>query len=201
VEVDLFWEQSMTIETAAPPAVTVDVLSGAALAFIGELHTRFEPRRRELLAARASRRGRLLAGPERPGFLERTRSIRDGDWTISPVPAALIDRRVEITGPTERKMLINALNSGARVFMADFEDANAPTWSNMIEGQANLFEAVRGTISLQTPERTYALRRSGRDAVRAPARLASARTARFGRRCADLGRAIRLRDVRVAQRL
>jgi malate synthase len=143
--------------TSRPDTGATEVLTGAALTFVGELHARFEPRRQELLAARVARRSRLLSGSERLDFLVDTRPVRERDWTISPVPPALTDRRVEITGPTERKMLINALNSGARVFMADFEDATSPTWANMIEGQANLIEAVRGTISLETPDRRYAL--------------------------------------------
>jgi len=148
----------MAVDAAAPPATgDTAVLTDEALAFVGELHARFEPRRRELLAARAERRARLQSG-ERPDFLADTVSVREGDWTIPPVPNALADRRVEITGPTERKMLINALNSGARVFMADFEDANAPTWSNLVQGQANLIEAFAGTLSLETEAKTYALK-------------------------------------------
>jgi malate synthase len=147
----------MMLDIAAPPRPeTADVLSDDALAFVAELHRRFEPTRRELLQARAERAGRLAAG-ERPDFLDDTRTIRESAWKIEPVPAPLRDRRVEITGPTDRKMLINAMNSGARVFMADFEDANAPTWANMIGGQANLVEAIEGTIELETPEKTYRL--------------------------------------------
>jgi malate synthase len=141
---------------AAPPTGDVRVMTDDALAFVAELHERFEPRRRELLSARAERSQRLRAG-ERPDFLAATRSVREDDWTIPPVPAALADRRVEITGPTERKMLINALNSGARVFMADFEDANAPTWTNLVQGQANLIEAFSGTITLESEDKTYRL--------------------------------------------
>ncbi len=147
----------MAVEAApAASSASTAVLTDGALAFVAELHARFEPRRRELLAARAARRAELSAGA-RPDFRPETRSVREAEWTIEPVPQALADRRVEITGPTERKMLINAFNSGARVFMADFEDANAPTWTNMTEGQANLIEAVAGTVSLSTPERTYRL--------------------------------------------
>jgi malate synthase len=142
--------------TSAPDTGATQPLSDDALAFVAELHGQFEQRRRELLQARAERRERLRAG-ERPGFLPDTRDVREGDWTIPTVPQALRDRRVEITGPTERKMLINALNSGARVFMADFEDATAPSWENLVQGQANLIEAFAGTISLQTDEKTYEL--------------------------------------------
>jgi len=127
------------------------VLSPEALGFVGELHRRFDGRRLRLLAARAGRQERLDAG-ELPDFLPETREVRESDWTIAPVPADLLDRRVEITGPTDRKMVINALNSGARVFMADFEDANSPTWQNMVEGRANLIEAIDRTLELDTPE-------------------------------------------------
>jgi len=133
-----------------------EILTQRALAFVAELERRFGPRRRELLEARAERQLRLDAG-ELPDFLPETREVREGDWTIEPVPADLRDRRVEITGPTDRKMVINALNSGARMFMADFEDANSPTWSNMVEGQANLVDAIERTIELETPDKTYRL--------------------------------------------
>ncbi len=144
----------MAVEAA--PAPETQVLTADALVFVEELHERFEPHRRTLLEARVDRAKRLRAG-ERPDFLEQARSVREDTWTIPPVPRALEDRRVEITGPTERKMVINALNSGARVFMADFEDANSPTWANVVQGQANLTEAFAGTISLETPEKTYGL--------------------------------------------
>jgi malate synthase len=133
-----------------------EILSDDALAFVAQLHRRFDGRRRELLAARTARQARLDGG-ELPDFLPETRVLREGDWTISPVPADLQDRRVEITGPVDRKMVINALNSGARCFMADFEDATAPTWSNLVEGQANLIDAIEGTIRLDTGEKVYEL--------------------------------------------
>ncbi len=133
-----------------------EVLTPEALAFVAALQERFGPRRLELLDARAARRERIAAG-ELPGFLPGTREVREGDWTIEPVPAGLRDRRVEITGPTDRKMVINALNSGARMFMADFEDANSPTFENMVEGQANLTDAIERTIELETPAKTYRL--------------------------------------------
>jgi malate synthase len=129
----------------------LEVLTPEALEFVAELHRRFNPTRERLLALRAERQARLDAG-ERPDFLAETREIRDGDWQVTAVPRDLRDRRVEITGPVERKMMINALNSGARCFMADFEDANSPTWSNCIEGQANLIDAIERTIELTTPE-------------------------------------------------
>ena len=123
------------------------ILTKEALELVARLHRAFEPRRRELLSARAARAKRLDAG-ERPGFLAETKAIREGDWTIAALPKALERRRVEITGPVERKMMINALNSGARVFMADFEDANSPTWENCIDGQRNLTDALDRTRDL-----------------------------------------------------
>ena len=126
------------------------VLSEEALAFVAELERVFGPRRRELLQARVERQRRLDAG-EKPDFLPQTKSIRDGDWAVAPLPKDLQDRRVEITGPVDRKMVINALNSGASVFMADFEDASTPTWHNMIDGQNNMMDATRGTIAFDDP--------------------------------------------------
>jgi malate synthase len=133
-----------------------DVLSAEAVEFLHVLAREFEAQRRELLEARAARAARLRGG-ELPGFLEETRAVREGDWRVPPAPADLADRRVEITGPTDRKMVINALNSGARVFMADFEDANSPTWENMLDGQRNLSDAIARTIRLETAEKTYEL--------------------------------------------
>ena len=132
------------------------VLTPEAVDFVAELHTRFDARRRELLAARAERQERFDAG-ERPAFLAETEQVRLGGWTVPEAPKALSDRRVEITGPVERKMMINALNSGAKVFMADLEDANSPTWENVIDGQVNLQDAVRETIELVTPDKSYRL--------------------------------------------
>jgi malate synthase len=140
----------------ARPRRAAEVLTPEAVAFVVALEERFGARRLELLEARAARRERIAAG-ELPGFLPSTREVREGDWTIEPVPPGLRDRRVEITGPTDRKMVINALNSGAQMFMADFEDANAPTWANMVDGQANLTDAIERTIELETPEKTYRL--------------------------------------------
>ncbi len=122
-----------------------DILSPPALAFLADLHRRFDARRRELLEARAERQKRFDAG-ETPDFLGETRAIREADWKVAPIPADLIDRRVEITGPVDRKMIVNALNSGAKVFMADFEDASSPAFANMIEGQANLRDRWAGRI-------------------------------------------------------
>ncbi len=134
-----------------------EILSPQAIAFIAKLSRKFEGRRRELLALRAQRQAGFDAG-KLPDFLPETKTVRESNWTIGKVPADLQDRRVEITGPTDRKMVINALNCGANVFMADFEDSNAPTWSNMIEGQINMRDAVRRTITFQSPEgKDYAL--------------------------------------------
>jgi len=128
-----------------------EILSADAHRFLTNLARTFEPRRQELLARRAERQRRIAAG-EVPDFLPETRQIRSAAWTVAPIPADLTDRRVEITGPVDRKMVINALNSGARVYMADFEDSNAPTWRNNLEGQINLRDAVRGTITFTSPE-------------------------------------------------
>jgi len=123
------------------------ILTAEALEFVAALTERFAPRVTELLRAREARQKRFDAG-ELPDFLPETRSVRESEWKVAPVPADLRDRRVEITGPTDRKMVINALNSGARVFMADCEDSLAPTWDNVIGGQVNLYDAVRRTIEL-----------------------------------------------------
>ncbi len=133
-----------------------EVLTPGALDFVASLEREFGARREELLAARAERQLRIAAG-ELPDFLPGTQAVREGDWRVAPAPPGLRDRRCEITGPVERKMMINALNSGARVFMADFEDANSPTWANVVDGQANCLDAIRGTISLDTPEKRYRL--------------------------------------------
>jgi malate synthase len=133
-----------------------DILTPDALALVARLSREFEPRRQQLLAARAERAQRLDAG-ERPDFLPETAHVRDGDWSIAPIPQALQCRRVEITGPVERKMVINALNSGADSYMTDFEDSNAPNWDNQITGQINLRDAVRRTISLEQNGKQYRL--------------------------------------------
>ena len=138
------------------PVDTGDVLTDDAVEFLTDLEREFREARVELLARRAERLGRLAAG-ELPDFLPDTAAVRDGDWRIAPFPEEISDRRVEITGPVDRKMVINALNSGAKVFMADFEDANSPTWENCIAGQRNLTDALDRTISLDTGEKHYAL--------------------------------------------
>ncbi len=134
-----------------------EVLSEGALELIAKLHREFDRRRRELLERRVERQAELDAGGTLD-FLESTQQVRDGDWTVSPAPPALQDRRTEITGPTSAKMVINALNSGAAGFMADFEDANSPTWDNMVGGQANLYDAIRRTLTHTSEDgKEYAL--------------------------------------------
>jgi len=133
-----------------------EILSPEALGFVAKLHRKFESRRQELLAARAARQEEFDHG-KLPDFLTQTKAIRDADWVIAPQPKDMLDRRVEITGPTDRKMVINALNCGAATFMADFEDANCPTWHNMIDGQINLRDAVRRTITLEQSGKNYRL--------------------------------------------
>jgi malate synthase len=141
-----------TVRVLSPLPVDCEgVLSPAALDFLGALARRFERTRRDLLERRRQRQLEIDAG-RLPDFLPETRDVRERDWTVAPIRADLLDRRVEITGPVDRKMMINAFNSGANVFMADFEDANAPTWENNVRGQQNLRDAVAGTISYSSPE-------------------------------------------------
>lgn len=152
--------------SAAPAGVTVarsdvaradEILTPAALAFVADLHRSFNPRRLELLEGRRQRQARLDAG-ELPDFLPETAEVRAGTWQVAATPADLDDRRVEITGPAEAKMMINALNSGARVFMADLEDALSPTWSNIVAGQVALRDAVRHELTFSSPDgKAYAL--------------------------------------------
>jgi malate synthase len=148
-----------------PPGVMVlgevtaqfaEILTPEALGFVARLHRRFEPRRQELLARRAERQREFDSGLL-PDFLPQTKKVRESEWQVAPQPRDLLDRRVEITGPTDRKMVINALNCGASTFMADFEDANCPTWHNMVDGQVNLRDAVRRTIRLEQNGRQYRL--------------------------------------------
>jgi malate synthase len=137
-----------------------EILSAEALAFIAGLHRRFNRRRLELLSRRMGRQEDFDAGKQ-PDFLPETKSIRDGDWRVAKIPEDLLDRRVEITGPVDRKMIVNALNSGAKVFMADFEDATSPVFANMVEGQANLKDRWAGTIDFTDPTsgKAYALKK------------------------------------------
>ena len=140
------------VATAAPSplAGSSEILTDGALGFIAELHGRFDARRRELLAVRVDRQKRFDAG-ELPDFPKETRHNRESDWTVGPIPADLLDRRVEITGPTNAKMVINALNSGAKVFMADFEDATAPVWDELIQGQINLRDRWLNRLDFTDP--------------------------------------------------
>jgi malate synthase len=140
------------------------VLTKEAVAFVADLQRRFNPRREELLAARAERQTRLDAG-ERPDFLPETAKIRESDWTVAPLPQDILDRRVEITGPVDRKMIINALNCGANVFMADFEDASTPSWANMVDGQFNLASAVHREIDYVDPQTGREYRLNDKTAV------------------------------------
>lgn len=140
------------IEIRAPQSsAAAEVLTPAALAFLAALQRQFNARRLALLARRAERQAALHAG-QLPDFLPETEAVRTGEWQVAPIPADLQNRRVEITGPTDRKMVINALNSGAKVFMADFEDANSPTWDNMLQGQLNLTAAIERTLTFSSPE-------------------------------------------------
>jgi malate synthase len=139
------------VDTALSALAGADlILSREALAFLAELHERFDQRRRDLLAARDERQKAFNAG-ELPDFPAETQHIRDGDWRVGPIPDDLIDRRVEITGPTNAKMVINALNSGAKVFMADFEDATSPVWDELVQGQINLANRWRGRLDFTDP--------------------------------------------------
>src|SRR4051812_36551898 len=133
------------------------ILPPETLELVAKLHRRFEPRRQELLAGRAARQKAFDAGAK-PDFLDETRHVRESEWKVASQPQDLLDRRVEITGPTDRKMVINALNSGASTFMADFEDANCPTWHNMVDGQINLRDAVRRSITLEQNGKQYRLK-------------------------------------------
>src|SRR5882762_4143932 len=137
-----------------------EILSPQALEFYATFHREFNSRRLELLCER-SRRQEAIDRGQMPDFLSETKSIRDGDWQVSPLPADLQNRRVEITGPVDRKMVINALNSGANCYMADFEDAHSPTWEATLDGQVNVRDAVRGVIEFTSPEgKKYNLNKS-----------------------------------------
>ncbi len=144
------WSEGILVQGEVTEAYA-EILTPEALRFVAKLAGEFEERRRQLLAARARRQKEIDAG-KMPQFLAETEEIRKADWKVAAIPKDLEDRRVEITGPVDRKMIINALNSGANVFMADFEDSNSPAWSNNIEGQINLRDAIRGTIGFTSPE-------------------------------------------------
>jgi malate synthase len=152
--------QPTAITIAAPELPRAEnILTPSALEFVAALHRQFDGERRAVLARRAARRQRLAAHPFGASleFPAETAHVREASWQVAPAPADLDDRRVEITGPVERKMMINALNSGARVFMADCEDACSPTWSNVVDGQRNLMDAVRGTLSVDVGGKAYRL--------------------------------------------
>ena len=190
------------VEINAKPSGRQDeILSAEALAFIAGLHRRFNRRRLELLARRMGRQEDFDAG-KLPDFLAETKAIRDGDWTVAKIPADLLDRRVEITGPVDRKMIVNALNSGAKVFMADFEDATSPVFANMVEGQANLKDRWAGKIDFTDPAsgKSYALKSRSRRADGAAARLAFARAPCRRRRRGNVRLAVRLRPLRLPLR-
>ncbi|HEX5961409.1 MAG TPA: malate synthase A [Rhodanobacteraceae bacterium] len=158
VPMEALWEGAGVEITGAPGLRHRAILGGQALDLLAALHREFEPRRQALLAERDSLQARYDAG-ELPDFRTDTQDIRQGRWTVAPIPAALADRRVEITGPTDRKMVINAMNSGANVFMADFEDSTTPTWDNLLDGQVNLRDAVAGRIEYHAPDgRGYRLK-------------------------------------------
>src|SRR6201995_1097394 len=140
------------------------ILTPEALTFAATLQREFNPTRKQLLAARVERQARLDAG-ERPDFPPETKHIRESDWPVAPIPADIQDRRVEITGPVDRKMIINALNSGAKVFMADFEDSTTPTWDNVLSGQVNLRDAVRRTITFEDEKTGKSYRLNEKPAV------------------------------------
>src|SRR3984957_16280340 len=140
------------------------VLTADAVAFLKKLSSTFEGRRQELLTKRHERQARIDKG-ELPDFLPETANIRKADWSIASIPADILDRRVEITGPVDRKMIINALNCGANVFMADFEDATTPSWANLIDGQSNLMDAVRRQIDYTDPQSGKAYRLNDKTAV------------------------------------
>lgn len=145
------------VELKAPVHAKCEIiLSPEAMQFVAALHRLFNERRKYLLQQRQLRQRRIDHG-ELPHFTERTRKIRESDWKVAPVPDCLLDRRVEITGPVDRKMIVNALNSGAKVFMADFEDATSPTWKNILEGQRNLYDAVRRQIDFEQDGKRYLL--------------------------------------------
>jgi malate synthase len=149
-------ESAQGVRITADTEPYADILTAEALDFVAALQGQFNSRRRELLAARQQRHAEVAAGGTLD-FLPGTQEIRDGDWQVAPPAPGLVDRRVELTGPTERKMLVNALNSGAKVYMADFEDSNAPTWRNMVGGQANLLAAIERRIDFTADGKEYKL--------------------------------------------
>jgi malate synthase len=147
----------MSISKPVDDKIKTEILTTDCLEFLKKLHENFEPRRQELLSKRLERQKGLDAG-EMPDFLPSTKQVRDGDWEIAPLPLPLQRRWVEITGPVDRKMVINALNSGADCYMADFEDSNTPTWTNQLQGQLNLKDAIRRRIDFEIGGKAYKLK-------------------------------------------
>jgi malate synthase len=192
----------VSIEVTGPIHDRFDeILTPEALDFLADLHRRFDTRRRELLARREERQRELSAGGLLE-FLDETKDIREAEWRVAEPAPGLVDRRVEITGPTDAKMTINALNSGAKVWLADHEDANTPLWENVLSGQLNLRDAIDRALRFTSPEgKTYELR-DGEPAtiVFRPAGLASDREAHPYRRRADVRQPGRLRSVPVPLR-
>ena len=186
---------------AKPGGRHAEILNAEALAFLADLHRRFDAAAARVARARAWSARRLFDAGELPDFLPETTPIRDGDWRVAPIPADLLDRRVEITGPVDRKMIVNALNSGAKVFMADFEDANSPMFANIVEGQINLKDRWAGKIDFTDPAtgKAYALGQAG-GAHGPPARLASAGAACHCRRRGNVRLAVRFRPLFLPQR-
>jgi Malate synthase len=190
--------QGMEITAEIKPGYE-SILTREALELVAALHRTFEPRRQQLLQARVERTKRLDAG-ERPDFLAETKSVREGDWKIAPLPQDLQCRRVEITGPVERKMIINALNSGADSYMTDFEDSNAPSWDNQITGHINLKDAVRRTISLEQNGKSYTLNDKVATLIVRPRGWHLDEKHVTGGRQARLGRHLRFRALHGSQR-
>ena len=189
------------VVVTGPPVEGADrVLTDDALDFVAELQRRFGQVRVDLLHRRQERQAELDAGVM-PDFLPGTHEIREAEWTVAPAPADFDDRRVEITGPAEPKMMINALNSGARVFMADLEDALSPTWANVVGGQAALIDAVRGTLGFHSPEgKSYRLNEQTAQLVVRPRGWHLVEIARVSRWHADVRFAVRRRALPVPQR-
>ena len=187
--------------TAEIPDEFAEILTPEAVEFVAKLSREYRGRVVELLAKRAERQERISAG-EMPDFLPETKDIREGDWKIAPIPDDLQDRRVELTGPPDRKMTINALNSGASCWMADFEDANCPTWHNMLESQLNMKEAIEGTIAFDDPDsgKHYELNEDMAVILARPAWLAPLREAHARRRGTGPRRPLRLRPLLLPQR-
>ena len=191
-------QQSVALSGPLEPGFD-KILTPAALDFLASLHRRFNRQRLDLLEQRRMRQAQIDAG-NLPDFLPETKYIRDGDWKVAPIPDDLQDRRVEITGPVDRKMIINAMNSGASTFMADFEDSHAPTWRGTVQGQINLKDTVDGSITFTSPEgKTYRLNKDAAVLIVRPRGLASGGKTSADRRPIYLGRHLRLWPVLLSQ--